>query len=342
MIRNILTLIVNDLFVAYKNKSVYLILFVPLFVFISLRLVDKESPTFKKITIGLIQNETYPSTILHTITSADKIFTSCRVSDKTEGAALVKAQKIDCLLIKSPKDTASVILVVLKKESMTTLSIVKSFEALQMAVERKGSSWIADVSPIQEGGIEKQTLPTWIIMLVLLVGFMILPAQVAEEKEKKLLFAFLQTPMREIEWLVSKVVSGMLLTGAAVLFLHLIGTFECGNVLSYIAFIVAGGFCFCSYGVFLGFLCRTQASARTLGVIFYLPHLLPSALSDYSHKLNFVAPILPSYQLFGPVRSILLEQSGMSTLFAQWLYLLVVGSVFFYLAYVLMKKRYLM
>ena len=132
-------------------------------------------------------------------------------------------------------------------------------------------------------------------MLVLLVSFIIMPAQVAEEKEKKLLLALLQTPMREIEWLIAKLLLGMILIVIAVLSLHLMGKFNLENALSYAAFMAVGSFCFSSYGIFLGFLCRNQASARTLGVIFYLPHLLPSALSDFSQKLTAIAPFLPSY-----------------------------------------------
>jgi ABC-2 type transport system permease protein len=169
-----------------------------------------------------------------------------------------------------------------------------------------------------------------------------MPAQVAEEKEKKLLLALLQTPMREIEWLIAKLFLGMILIFIAVLFLHLLGKFDLGNVLSYVAFIGVGSFCFSSYGIFLGFLCRSQASARTLGVIFYLPHLLPSALSDFSRKLTAVAPFLPSYQFYGPVKSILLEQGRISNLSLEWIYLFLVGLLTFFFSYLLMKKRWLM
>jgi ABC-2 type transport system permease protein len=230
----------------------------------------------------------------------------------------------------------------LKKESLQTLTIVESFSALQKAVEGKSVNWISDVMPLQEGGIQKQTLPTWILMLVLLVGFIVMPAQVAEEKEKKLLLALLQTPIREIEWLIAKLASGMILILTAVLFLHLLGSFAPGNILSYIAFITVGGFCFSSYGIFLGFLCRNQASARTLGVMFYLPHLLPSALSDFSQKLTAVAPILPSYQLFEPVKAILLDSGRISAFTFEWLYLLIFGLIALFLSYLLMKKRWLM
>lgn len=342
MIRNIITLTLNDLAIAFKNKTIYLVLFIPFFVFFSLKLVDRTDSSFKKINIGLIQKETYPPVILQAITSADKIFTIFHVSNEAEGRRCLKEKQIDGLLLPSEKKQNSLVLEVLKKGSLLTLSIVESFSALQKAVEGNSINWISDVKPLQDGGIQKQTLPTWILMLVLLIGFIILPAQVAEEKEKKLLLALLQTPMREIEWLCAKLFSGMILIVAAIMLLHLLGKFDFGNLLSYFTFIIVGSFCFSAYGILLGFLCRSQASARALGVIFYLPHLLPSALSDFSQKLTVVAPILPSYKFYEPIKSILLDQGKISSFTLDWIYLLVVGLITLFLTYLLMKKRWLM
>jgi len=342
MIKNIITLTLNDLAIAFKNKTIYLILFIPFFVFFSLKLVDKPDADFKKINIGLIQKEMYAPAILQTIKSADRVFTVSRASNEEEGTRWLKEKKIDGLLLRSEKEQNSLVLVVLKKESLLTLSIVESFSVLQRAAEGKSINWISDIKTLQKGGIQKQTLPTWILMLVLLVSFIIMPAQVAEEKEKKLLLALLQTPMREIEWLIAKLLLGMILILIAVLFLHLLGKFDFGNALSYAAFIVVGSFCFSSYGIFLGFLCRDQASARTLGVIFYLPHLLPSALSDFSKKLTAIAPFLPSYQFYESVKSILLDEGRISNLSPEWIFLLLVGLLTFFFAYLLMKKRWLM
>ncbi|MHB8091530.1 MAG: ABC transporter permease [Syntrophales bacterium] len=342
LIKNIITLTLNDLAIALKNKTIYLILFIPFFVFLSLKLVDSADTVFKKINVGLIQQETFAPVILQTIKAADKVFTIFPVANEEEGKRWLKEKKIDGLLLRSEKERNSLLLVVLKKESLLTLSIVESFSALQKAAEGNAVNWISDVRPLHAGEIQKQTLPTWILMLVLLVSFIIMPAQVAEEKEKKLLLALLQTPMREIEWLIAKLFLGMILILIAVLFLHLLGKFDPGNVLSYVAFILVGSFCFSSYGILLGFLCRSQASARTLGVMFYLPHLLPSALSDFSQKLTSVAPFLPSYQFYEPIKSILLEDGSMANLSIEWIYLLLVGLVTFFFSYRLMKKRWLM
>jgi ABC-2 type transport system permease protein len=342
MIQNILILTLNDLAVSFKNKSIFLILFIPFFVYVSLLLVDEAGVDIQKTRIGLIQSAPYSPVILAAVKSADTLFTTFWVPNEAEGKKWLQEKKIDGLLLPPEKEKTGLVLVVLQKESILSLSIVQGFLALQKAVQGHDINWISDIHQLQEGGIEQQTLPTWILMMALLVSFIILPAQIAEEKEKKILLAFLQTPMREIEWLTAKLFLGMILIFIAVLFLHLMGGFGFGNALIYFAFIGVGSFCFSSYGIFLGFLCRNQASARTLGVMFYLPHLLPSALSDFSQKLSAVAPFLPSYPFFESVKSILLDHTGTAGLFWAWIYLFFVGLSTFFMAYLLMKKRWLM
>ncbi len=342
MIKNIIILTLNDLAVSFKNKSIFLILFIPFFVYVSLMLVDEAGVTIQKTRIGLIESEPYAPVILDSVQSADTLFAVLWVPNEEEGKKQLKEKKIDGLLLRPEKEKTGLVLVVLKKESVLSLSMVEGFSALQRAVEGHDMNWISDIQPLQEGGIQQQTLPTWILMLALLVSFIIMPAQIAEEKEKKILLALLQTPMREIEWLTAKLFLGMILIFIAVLFLHLMGGFDFGNALTYFAFIGVGSFCFSSYGIFLGFLCRNQASARTLGVMFYLPHLLPSALSDFSQKLSAVAPFVPSYPFFESVKSILLGHTGTAGLFWAWIYLFFVGLTTFFMAYRLMKKRWLM
>jgi ABC-2 type transport system permease protein len=342
MMRDILALTFNDFAIALKNKTIYLILFIPFFVFISLKLIDQPGTDVSKMKIGLIQKYAYAPLFTQSIKAAERIIEVTWVQNEEEGKRLLKEKKIDGVLIRNEKVPDSLALLVSKKESPHTLAIVECFSALQKAAEGNGLSWITDVRPLYEGGIQRQTLPAWILMLVLLVGFIILPAQVAEEKEKKLLLALLQTPIREVQWLIAKLIMGMVLMIMAILFLHLLGKFGVANLFSYISFIVVGSFCFSACGIFLGFLCRNQASARTLGLVFYLPLLLPSALSDFSKKLTTVAPFMPSYQFCEPLKSILLEDGRMGTMAFDWVYLFLLGSFMFYLSYLLMKRRWLM
>lgn len=335
MIKNIFTLTLNDLAIAIKNKTIFLIFFIPLFVFFTLKLVDSRNIEFHKINLGLIKDETYNPVVLKSLNSAGSIFNLTYVDTNEIGKKQIKEKKLDGLLLKSEE------LIVLKKESLSTLSLIESLHSLQRATEGK-RNWISSVSALQSTDIQKESLPTWILMLVLLVGFVIMPSQVAEEKEKKLLLSLLQTPMREIEWLLAKAITGMILTTASILMLHLLGNFKSGINLSYATMILLGSFCFSSYGIFLGFLCRNQASARILGVIFYLPHLLPSALSDFSRKLDLVAPLLPSYHLYEATKLILFDQVKINSLGLESMYLLLIGVGTFLGSYWLMKKRWLM
>ena len=342
MMRNILVLLANDLAIAFKNKTFFLVLFIPLFVFVTMNLIDENSTEAGKIKIALLQDEAYAPAIARSIKAADKIFEATWVQNEDEALRLLKEHKVDGVLAKNPQLPGTFSLLVLKKESLHTIAIVQSFAALQKAAEGNRPEWISDIQSLHEGGLQKQTMPTWILMLVLLVGFIIIPTQVAEEKEKKLLLGLLQTPIHEVQWLAAKLLLGMILIFAAILLLHLLSNFGPVHVFDYLAIIVAGSFCFSAYGIFLGFLCRNQASARTLGVIFYLPHLLPSAMADVSQKLTSVAPFLPSYQLYQPLQAILLEDGRLANMTFDWVYLILLGSVMFYLSYWLMKKRWLM
>lgn len=340
--KNILILTLNDLAIAIKNKTLLLVLFIPLFVFVALSLVDETDSDAGKIRVGLLQNYTYTPEITDSIKTAANRFEVIWLDNKQQGLRLLKEHSIDAVLSNSDSQPDRLALLVLKKESLQTIATVQSFAALQKVVEGHPASWIAEINSLQQGGMQRETLPTWILMVILLVGFIILPAQIAEEKEKKLLLGLLQTPIHEAQWLTAKLLLGMTLICAATLLLHLLSNVWPVHVFNYLAFILLGGFCFSAYGVFLGFLCRNQATARTLGVIFYLPHLLPLAMSDVSQKLTAVAPALPSYQLYQPLQSILLEDGTLTNLSFAWLYLALLGAALFALAYLLMKKRWLM
>lgn len=342
MMRNILVLTFNDLAIAFRNKAAYLIVFIPVFVFISLRLVDQAGAAASPVRIGLIENHEYPSNILSRLNAANENIEVTWLENEGHGIDLLKRRRIDGLLRNNEREPGSLSLLVLKRESIHTISIVEVFSALQRASEGNRTRWISDIKSLHEGNVQKNTLPTWILMMVLLVGCIILPAQVAEEKEKKLILALLQTPILEVQWLIAKLIMGMVLIIAAVLLLHVLSQFRPDRLFDYLAFIIAGSFCFSALGVLLGLLCRRQASARTLGVMFYLPLLIPSALADVSQKLTSITPLLPSYKLYQPIQSILLEDGQLGSLYFEWMYLLGAGALMFALSHFLMKRRWLM
>ena len=215
--------------------------------------------------------------------------------------------------------------------------------SLQISTEGKYPAWIASVKALQTSSIKRQTLPTWILMMVLLVGFIVLPCQVAEEKEKQLLLGWMQTPVRENEWLIAKLVYGIVLMLIPVVALQCMdGQSCCTQGVSYLVMVCTGGFCFGALGICLGLLCRNQASARTLGVLCYLPFLLPAALSEMSQELRHVAPLVPSYHFYEPIRAMLLEDSGLGVFAPSWASLVAIGLLACFVSLRLIKKRWLM
>lgn len=344
MTRNILILAWHDLATALQNKTLYLILFIPVFVFVALQLVDASEASGQTLDIGLLEQQHYPPAMVERLQSASPAVTVSWFDDETQARHWLQERQGDGILVPLAAGAAATTLIVPDAASLQTVAIVESISALQRAEEGWRTGWIAQIRPLRESGLQLQMLPTWILMLVLMVGFIVLPAQVAEEKEKKLLLALLQTPIHEVEWLLAKVCFGITLILVAATLLHLLALqdMDAGSAAEYLVFLLAGGFCFSALGVLVGFLCRTQASARTLGVLFYVPLLLPSALADFSRPLHSIAPWIPSYQLYKPVKSILLEGGGVSDFPLDLLALLAVGGVATFLSYQLMKRRWLM
>ncbi len=340
--KNIFILLCHDVAFAIKSKSIYLVLFIPLFIFTSDHLIDRSKIEGDKFKLAFISSQATAASIAQALKQAEKIVEVIAVKNEAEGRIFLKEHTVQGVVVEEKPGSNQVSLIVLRKDSAETLSIVQLFSALQRAQESKSPSWISQITALHQGGLQSLNLTTWILMIVLLVSFIILPAQVAEEKEKKLILAVLQTPTLESQWLISKILFGIVLSLASIILLALLNPFFPDHPLECLAFIALGGYCFSAAGIFLGLLCRHQASARTLGFIFYLPLLLPSALGDFSKKLTSVAPFLPSYQFFSPLHDLLFDGAHLSGLMFPMAYLFGLGSVLLCCSYLLMQKRWLM
>jgi ABC-2 type transport system permease protein len=343
MIRNIIILLAHDLAVALKNKTLCLIVCIPLFVYATLALVDPAKARDARTKIAWIDTAAYAPGLLASLEQVPDLFAIRRVADQDEAVQQLGQRNVDGILMPAGDDGSRLRLIVLRQASVETLSILQRLSALQIAAEGESLHWIADVQSLQTDSIQRQTLPTWILMMVLLVSFIVLPAQVAEEKEKQLLLGWLQTPVRESEWLAAKLAYGIVLMLTAVLALQwMAGESSSAQAAGYLATLCLGGFSFGALGICLGLLCRNQASARTLGVLCYLPLLLPAALSELSPELRNIAPLIPSYYLYEPVRAMWIENGGGGMLLRAWIPLAAIGLPACLISRRLIRKRWLM
>lgn len=343
MIRTVYILLAHDLAVAFKNKTLYLILCIPLFVYATLTLVDPSKAHDARIKIALLQNETYAPVLLQSLEQTADLFAVRRIANGNEAEQLLGEREVDGILLPNKGGTPGLRLTVVRRDSVETLCILQRLTALQIAAECQNPNWISEVRPLQTSSIKQQTLATWILMMVLLVSFVVLPAQVAEEKEKQLLLGWLQTPVRESDWLVAKLAYGIVLMLTAVLALQwMAGGFTSGQTAGYLATLCIGGFSFGALGICLGLLCRNQASARTLGILCYLPLLLPAALSELSQELRHIAPLIPSYYFYEPIRAIIMNNAESGLFLRAWIPLAAIGLLACAVSRRLIRKRWLM
>ncbi len=333
--KNLFFLVLNDLYFAFKNKGFHLILFIPFFIFVSERFLDKNKIEHGPLRVALLHDSALMSKISSFAKANEKLMTLIEVDTVIQGENLVKEREIDAFLSQNN-------LIVKQLESPKTLLVTQLFSKLQRTVENLGPDWIGSVQPLQKGHWRKQTLPTWILMLVLLVSLVILPAQVAEEKEKKIVLALLQTPINEFHWVCSKICLGFLLSSISVGILIFCNGMIPINLGLFFIFFTITNFCFSAFGIFLGFLCQNQSSARTLGFAFYLPLLLPSALGDFSKEFTAVANWVPSFPFYKNLPFLLFDENIES--FKMWplIYLLTIGVLSFLLATRLIKSRWLL
>jgi ABC-2 type transport system permease protein len=343
VIRTVAVLLGHDLLVAFKNKTLVLVLCIPLLVYATLAAVESANTDDAPVDIALLEAGSYTPVLIESLERVPDLFAVRWVSSEAEATQLLKDREVDGILTNDGEHATGLVLKVVQLGSAGTLNIVQRLSALQDAVDGVRPSWIAAVEPLRTGSIKHQTLPVWILMMVLLVGFIVLPAHVAEEKEKQLLLGWLQTPVREGDWLASQLAYGIVLAVVSAVALLV----PAGELLgvhwgSFFPLLVAGGFCFGAFGICLGLLCRNPATARTLGVLCYLPLLVPAALSDMSPRLRSIATWIPSSQFYEPLRATLLDDSGAGPDARAWITLAAFGLLACFASFRLVKVRWLM
>ena len=93
MIRNVVILTFNDLAIAFKNKTLYLILFIPLFVFVALQLVDGNEPDVQKINIGLLEKGSYPPVMIQSLQVGRSRLCGFLASERRRREAVVEGEE---------------------------------------------------------------------------------------------------------------------------------------------------------------------------------------------------------------------------------------------------------
>lgn len=113
--KNTLVLTLNDLAIAVKNKTLLLVLFIPIFVFVALNLVDSTDAEVSVINIGMLQDQVYTAEMTQAIKAAHKSIAVTWLHNKEQGLRLLKEQQIDGLVSRHDDNPASLTVLVLKR-----------------------------------------------------------------------------------------------------------------------------------------------------------------------------------------------------------------------------------
>lgn len=105
--KNTLVLTLNDLAIAFKNKTLLLVLFIPLFVFISLNLVDGNDTEASTIKLGLLQDHAYTPEIARSIEAAKHSIEVTWLEDKDQGLRLLKEYKINGIVSNDAQESGN-------------------------------------------------------------------------------------------------------------------------------------------------------------------------------------------------------------------------------------------
>lgn len=125
------------------------------------------------------------------------------------------------------------------------------------------------------------SVPSYIGLIVVTVGFISVPIGVSAARESGVLRRFRATPLRPLAYILSDVVSYLLMTVLGVLVLFLTGKlvfnvrFE-GNLLSVLAGFLLGTAAFFALGYLIAGLAPTARTAQTIGMVLAYPMMFIS------------------------------------------------------------------
>ncbi len=128
------------------------------------------------------------------------------------------------------------------------------------------------------------TVPSYIGLIIVTVGFIGLPIGTAAARESGVLRRFRATPLHPLAYVVSDIVSYLLMTMLGVLLLILTGKlvfnirFE-GNILSVLAGFLLGTTSFFALGYLIAGLSPTARIAQTVGMVLAFPMMFISGAS---------------------------------------------------------------
>ena len=142
----------------------------------------------------------------------------------------------------------------------------------------------------------------WLAITVAMIGIVVMSGDLAEEKDNKTLEGIYIAPISNKLFLSSKIISGSILaliTAIIILIFNLFieSSLTINSLLLTIPVLLAGTLIFNIIGIIIGLKSKSQSSARSLATIIYFLVVFPGLLATFSPAFEFIGRITPTYYL---------------------------------------------
>lgn len=141
-------------------------------------------------------------------------------------------------------------------------------------------------------------IPMVILLTTVLLGVSILQYTLTTEKEKKTLDAILVSPASEKDVIYGKMLFGLALTMAVSLLVLAINNGFAGNPAATILFTLLGATAFVGIGLLIGSYSNTYTTASVISSIVMLPMILIPSFAALSDSIAAIAKVLPSTYMY--------------------------------------------
>jgi ABC-2 type transport system permease protein len=164
-------------------------------------------------------------------------------------------------------------------------------------------------------GMVDVSVPSYIALIIISVGFMGIPVATAANREAGVLRRFRITPLRPAAYIVSNIVSNYVMTAAGVVTLVVVGKavygmkFE-GNVLSVWAGFTLGSLAFFALGYLIAGVAPTARVAQAIGMIATFPMMF---LSGSAIPLEVLPQSVRNISRFIPLTHVVTLMRGLWT-----------------------------
>lgn len=140
----------------------------------------------------------------------------------------------------------------------------------------------------------------WLAITVAMIGIVVMSGDLAEEKDNKTLEGIYIAPISNKLFLSSKIISGTILaliTAIIILIFNLFieSSLTVSSLLLTIPILLAGALVFNIIGIIIGLKSKSQSSARSLATIIYFLVVFPGLLATFSPSFEFIGRITPTY-----------------------------------------------